>query len=447
MESSGYDSFKEESLKNALESRIQRFRCFLDYEDENTLASISRIEQISDPFEQTMQFVDALIEYSALKSLSSQQLASELAKSKDDIQKAELRNSRLLNHLQKNVKVLTQAATNDNKTTLLQEAALTTEFIGEGIPINSRIHLKGLHKALQNQDVKAGVETIELLKQEIALNAIIRKQFILLKQKSEAVTATIKQLKEETDNKFLRSTQIVRCLLQVTGSTEDQLESVVTNVFESQKSSQTQLLQLQQRFDSVSNDFKRKIEKLKEENTKLEQSYTQKYQDEIEQMAMHLRSCLKCDTSSLSASEIAEQVDGRFKGLIEQLHTDDIESAINSLVSKNRELTRLQTQNQDLMEKQSHLIQTLHESAWIRWASDLARDLGLEPSSLTDESSLREAISSRIADVSNEEERTELFDDTSIGFTDLSRLQKEFNSIEKDLAELHNQLIATSETE
>ena len=195
------------SVITVINSRISQMKSLTSPSDLEQIQLLDSIQKVSYENVSTKlaTFLDFLITRLSNLTLDMAVLKNDVKQTKEELRISENRSTRLLMHLQQNVKIMTRMATNDNETTLVQEANKNLQRLlnTENYELPSqKTYIKQLKSVFQQRrDSKLTIEALELLKQELSINIMMRKQTDSLNQASTKIQDTIDAMRKEIVNK------------------------------------------------------------------------------------------------------------------------------------------------------------------------------------------------------------------------------------------------------
>ena len=195
------------SVITVINSRISQMKSLTSPSDLEQIQLLDSIQKVSYENVSTKlaTFLDFIITRLSNLTLDMAVLKNDVKQTKEELRISENRSTRLLMHLQQNVKIMTRIATNDNETTLVQEANKNLQRVMsmENYELPSqKTYIKQLKSVFQQRrDSKLTIEALELLKQELSINILMRKQTDSLNQASTKIQDTIDAMRKEIVNK------------------------------------------------------------------------------------------------------------------------------------------------------------------------------------------------------------------------------------------------------
>lgn len=465
------------SINSILEERCAQLSAVTLPSDKSQLRFLNSLESETSPLNKLSIFLDYLIEKTTSMSLEAPKYTKEIQSLKEKLKLAENKNSRLLLHLQQNVKILTKVATNEDETTLIQEAAQTYKSIENFTDDRKHDYIKQLNKTLQQKpDPKAALEILELLKQEISINAILRKQTQSLHTKSSQLVQSLKQLKTQFEtisseryekqisklkNQSQKQQTLLTKLATMANCGVDNLEQSMQQIIQSSSTQQKALEHMKKKIDSFKKENETKLVALKNENNELKQLIAQK--DSTNKKCIKIRNvlCEELGITSKYTSEPEGLISAATKSLeyvkiLKQVcaktssEPSNVEESITALAEANERLERMQKQNRLFMKKQGEVIQELQDNSWKQWGISMVGTLNVPEPHKMDDLALREILEEKISSEVNKSVDATKSDDFpeensteySSHFGELNELRNQFSSIEKELVQLQDQMKA-----
>ena len=401
------------SVITVINSRISQMKSLTSPNDLEQIQLLDSIQKVSYDNVSTKlaSFLDFIITRLSNLTLDMAVIQNDMKQAKEELRISENRSTRLLMHLQQNVKIMTRMATNNNETTLIQEAnknlqrLLSTEQIDLPSPTTYTKQLKSVFQ--QRRDSKLTIEALELLKQEISINVLMRKQTDSLNLASNQIQDTIQAMKKDIAHKedFMKAEtkQMIENLKKECDNKQRALEEresilvQMAQILGLQDTSQvimelprlvqaTNILkrdnqQLKTKFDECNTKLKaleKKTKKLEEENREMKEQLTnenQKRNTNIERARKRLFDSLGEEEqnrilkdykgkneidllvygANSSIKIITEQ--RKCKSLLKVQDGELLQKVIN-IIEENQELKNLVERNQAILSKQTL---TLHE--------------------------------------------------------------------------------------
>lgn len=481
-------SFSFKAFQTITESRVSQLKAITLPNNQAQIAFLNSLNNFEDP--QTLaQFLDYLIQQISSTALDKSKYISELKSTKEELNIAKNRSQRLLLHLQQNIKLLTQVATNEGETTLIQEATQNLKSISPLESGNATDYLKNLSQVLSTKkDPNVGLEAIELLKQEISINSILRHQTQKLNDASAILSQQIQTMKTQIGDfspkqiknlklKLDKQNNLISKITSIANCSSDELEATLNKLI----NKANQLASVQAQVQQIQNEAKEKITKMKEENENIEKellsykkklSTIQKMDPKAAQISKELSNLLNMSSSpkNFTNYEILINVSSKalpfIKDAIEchqKFGLENHKSLAFLIEDMNEEIVHLkdvQRQNQKLMKQQAETIQTLQETS-INWQTpddhssieelpkgkfDILEQVSPDnkdgTSSLSAESS-QLSPEDLAPSESNINESSFEFD---AQFCELDQIRKQFSSLGKEIETLQSQLNGSQST-
>lgn len=358
--------------------------------------------------------LDFLVEKVTSSSLEITKMYKEMQSAKEESKISENKASRMLLHLQQNVKLLSRIATNNGETTIAQEAALNVQSISNledsNIPPD---YVRQLKQTLSNKkDPTAQVEVLELLKQEISINAILRKQTQNLSQTSENLLKSIEIIKNQVSNvskkkvekmkqQIKKNSNFVKQLCTLCGCEETQIIETIQKSTEQAKRNQASIELLSKKLQQMKAETETKVTTLSDENSKLSNEINilkhqinqyENIQKSAQKTRMKLCELLTIQTNPkqtefeaiTAAANQAIPVLINYFNIQKKIDVDisNISDYIQSLKDENIKLKLDQEKKRVLMEKQAATIAELQDKSWKNWGIE---DIGKSASIIKDD--------------------------------------------------------------
>jgi hypothetical protein len=445
------------ALINLVDEAASQLKLVTLPNDASQLKFLNSIEAMPDPLEKITAFVNFLVQKVASTALETTKMFREMQRARDELRISENRASRLLLHLQQNVKLLTRVATQEGETTIVQEAAQNMASVSElDCPV-SPTYLKQLKQVLSGPaDRLAGLEVLELLKQEIAINSVLRRQTTKLFEMSTRLTQSIELLKSEFKKKErdpikedLRRSQAA--LETIAGTLKCQVADVEVSVariadenaakqrmIELLKSKHSELIKKNSEQANELEIVKHELQQ-HQESEKRGQKVRMQLQKELEQS---VKATSEIDALIFAASMAIPIIEAH-KNVCQLLETNSEQAAsvVAGLKAENDKFKQVIEQNRVLMTSQAETIQTLQDSSWKQWGINLAGSLELGDAESMNDTDLQEAIAERVIGTPRSTNASdELQLETDIQFSELKGLNEQFTSIERELDDLRQQI-------
>ncbi|KAK8891026.1 hypothetical protein M9Y10_028229 [Tritrichomonas musculus] len=368
---------------------------------QNTKSNINN-SNISSPVNKISSLIDFLIEKVTSSSLEVTKMYKEMQNAKEESRISESKASRMLLHLQQNIKLLSRIATNNGDTTIAQEAALNVQSISNledaHIPPD---YIRQLKQTLSNKkDPTAQVEVLELLKQEISINSILRKQMQTLSQTSDSLLKSIELIKAQVSNVSKKKVDKMKLqikkqqafnkqLCSLCGCEENQIIETIQKSAEQAKRNQASIELLSKKLQQMKTETETKISGLTDENSKLtneinilkhQLSQYENIQKSAQKTRMKLCELLNIQTNPKQTEfeAITTAANQSIPILISyfniQKKTDvDISNIADYIQELKDEVSKLkidQEKKRALMEKQAATIAELQDKSWKNWGID-----------------------------------------------------------------------------
>lgn len=367
----------------------------------NTKSNINN-SNISSPVNKISSLIDFLIEKVTSSSLEITKMYKEMQNAKEESRISESKASRMLLHLQQNIKLLSRIATNNGDTTIAQEAALNVQSISNledaHIPPD---YIRQLKQTLSNKkDPTAQVEVLELLKQEISINSILRKQMQTLSQTSDSLLKSIELIKSQVSNVSKKKVDKMKLqikkqqafnkqLCSLCGCEENQIIETIQKSAEQAKRNQASIELLSKKLQQMKTETETKISGLTDENSKLtneinilkhQLSQYENIQKSAQKTRMKLCELLNIQTNpkqtefeaiTTAANQSIPILISYFN--IQKKTNVDISNIADYIQELKDEVSKLkidQEKKRALMEKQAATIAELQDKSWKNWGID-----------------------------------------------------------------------------
>lgn len=367
----------------------------------NTKSNINN-SNISSPVNKISSLIDFLIEKVTSSSLEITKMYKEMQNAKEESRISESKASRMLLHLQQNIKLLSRIATNNGDTTIAQEAALNVQSISNledaHIPPD---YIRQLKQTLSNKkDPTAQVEVLELLKQEISINSILRKQMQTLSQTSDSLLKSIELIKSQVSNVSKKKVDKMKLqikkqqafnkqLCSLCGCEENQIIETIQKSAEQAKRNQASIELLSKKLQQMKTETETKISDLTDENSKLtneinilkhQLSQYENIQKSAQKTRMKLCELLNIQTNpkqtefeaiTTAANQSIPILISYFN--IQKKTNVDISNIADYIQELKDEVSKLkidQEKKRALMEKQAATIAELQDKSWKNWGID-----------------------------------------------------------------------------
>ena len=368
---------------------------------QNTKSNINN-SNISSPVNKISSLIDFLIEKVTSSSLEVTKMYKEIQNAKEESRISESKASRMLLHLQQNIKLLSRIATNNGDTTIAQEAALNVQSISNledaHIPPD---YIRQLKQTLSNKkDPTAQVEVLELLKQEISINSILRKQMQTLSQTSDSLLKSIELIKAQVSNVSKKKVDKMKLqikkqqafnkqLCSLCGCEENQIIETIQKSAEQAKRNQASIELLSKKLQQMKTETETKISGLTDENSKLtneinilkhQLSQYENIQKSAQKTRMKLCELLNIQTNpkqtefeaiTTAANQSIPILISYFN--IQKKTNVDISNIADYIQELKDEVSKLkidQEKKRALMEKQAATIAELQDKSWKNWGID-----------------------------------------------------------------------------
>jgi hypothetical protein len=396
----------------------------------------------------------------ASTSLDTAKLYQEMQKAKEELRISENKGSRLLLHLQQNVKLLTSLATNEGETTIVQEAAQNIASLSSLSVSIAPHYLRDLKRALGSKhDPLAGIEILELLKQEIAINSILRRQTEQLSGTADRLFESVRGLKESFENQrpdrnlMGQITRYEAILNQISGALKcsvGEIEGVVKTLLEESAGQRRSFELLKKKLTEESTkcaEQSNEIEILRHQIREREDSESrgQKVRMALmKELGVSVKAATEFDALIFGASRAIPIIQSH-RSICNIVQADHarVVNEVERLVDENVTLRRAVEQDRNLMASQAETIQTLQERNWKKWGIEVAGSLMVDnPESLGD-AELQEVIASRLSAGADSaiDHDSDLFEPEA-QFSQLTAVSEKLNSIEKELESLQHQILS-----
>jgi hypothetical protein len=413
--------------------------------DTSQLKFLRSLESVTSPIEKISSFVNFLVQKVTTSSLETARMFKEMQHAKEQLRLSENRESRLCLHLQQNVKLLGRVATNEGDTTLVQEAAQNIASVSGldfQVPPN---YLKQIKQALSaKRDRLVGVEVLELLKQEISINSILRKQIEQLFSTSHRLQQAVETIKQEfkrrgPDRVISELKKSESLLTQIAGFLKcpvAEIEATVTRLIEENSSKQRSLDLLKKKLADLTkqfNDQQGEFEIAKHQLQQREESDKrgQKVRMQLlKELGLQCKATTELDALIFAASRAVPIVEShRVICSALQSNPGQVLNVIDQIRQENEKLKRVIEQNRALMANQAETIQALQDQSWKKWAQS--------PDSL--------AVPHDDAASHSSDSNSQMDLETEAQFSQLKGLNEQFTSIERELDELKQEMDAQFE--
>ncbi|OHS94793.1 hypothetical protein TRFO_39033 [Tritrichomonas foetus] len=447
--------------------------------DKEQLQFLETLKKTNQPMKKISILVDFLIEKVTSSSLEVTKMYKEMQTAREESKISESKASRLLLHLQQNIKLITRVATNNGETTLAQEAALNVQSVSQ---LDAQIppdYIRQLKQTLSNKkDPMVQVEIMELLKQEIAINSLFRKQTQQLTKTSENLVKSISEIKNQMSTMSLKQTEklkqqikkyhtFIKQICDSCGCDEAHIIETIQKSTDQAKRNQASIDLLSKKLQQMKGESETKISQLVNEKSNLTNEINilkhqigqyENVQKNAQRVRMKLCELLGVQANIKSsefeslvfAANSAIPVVNNYLSLQKTLGVEPMKA--NEYIQDLRdEIARLkndQEKKRILMEKQAATIAELQDKSWKNWGMEpvgstqninFSNTQSIDENSASYEQSPPTTKSTSLADSNY---TTFNYDDTAdedqLG--QLTEIQNQFSSIEKELDAIRNQV-------
>jgi hypothetical protein len=445
------------ALVSLIDDSASQLRLVTLPNDTSQLKFLNSVESMTAPVEKITAFVNFLVHKVASTALETTKMFREMQRAREELRISENKASRLLLHLQQNVKLLTRVATHEGETTIMQEAAQNVSSVSELECTVPPSYLKQLRQALSDPvDRLAGLEVLELLKQEIAINTVLRHQTGKLFETSTRLEQSIADLKTElsqrgTDplkSELKKSQAALAAIAGFLKCPVHGLQPAVIKVLEENADQQRTLELLKRKYSELTkknSEQSNELEIVKHQLQQREESEKrgQKVRMQLlKELGIAVKGTSEVDALIFAASNAIPIVEAH-KVVCQLLETNSEQASavVEALKAENEKFRQTIEQNRALMASQAETIQALQDTTWHQWGRE-SGDRGEAPSG--DRTDVRDETRIRVEDGSaNESDELQLEADAQ--FTELRGLNDQFTSIERELDELRQQIDARYE--
>ena len=416
--------------------------------DKSQQAFLQSLEDERVQSTRLVSLLNFLLQKVAATSLETSKMFREQQQAREELRISENRASRLLLHLQQNVKLLARVATGEGETTIVQEAAQNLASVGSGEISVSSDYLKQMKRALESgTDKLAGIEVLELLKQEISINAIMRKQTERLFETSKKLSVAVQQLRKDVAarkaepmdrgarEKLAQREKLINEIAEVTGLQQESLaEGVAQIVRENATSKRTsellrkKCLAMQQELAAAQNSAKEEQAKNEEREEKIRKARM----DLMEVLGIRCKAASEADALSFGVARALPFVN-QSKDVARMLGVDatGIVDAVKKLVMENEEL------RQENVRAKAAKEQASDRYKWVDAVSGSALEMENHDSGI-DEAALGRLPSIDTGSMADESAATDAGSEEHIN--QISHLQDQFTAIERELEEIQRQM-------
>ena len=430
-----------------MEESIEQLKCLTLPNDKAQHAFLASLAKETVPKTKLTLLVDFLLQKVASSSTESSKMFREMQEAKEELRISENRASRLLLHLQQNVKLLSRLATGEGETTLVQEAAqnmasissLDTNVVGD--------YLKQMKRALlSGNDPLAGVEVLELLKQEVSINAIIRKHTEKLFNTSKSLSDSVVKLRSEFAAKQKRDEKIVNEKLaekdafiqkirDVTGIKGDSLLAGVQQMMREKEVAKKEVNSLKE----MCARLKQQISATQDKQREQEESMRESRMELFNLLDVRCKAASEFDAFMFAVSAAVPLIrDMKETANMLGVSPREVVKAVSSVKAQTEELKQTNERTKALMVKQAEAIETLETNN--RWATTMSGSVDGEVSERVPASPSRNVT---IEMSSMTEDSTVIDIDQEDHLNQLDELQTQFTEIERELRELQQQITHT----
>lgn len=450
-----------------INARLAQLKSLTPPSDVETMTILNNISDERIISHKLASLLDYLIASMTSTSLSTTRAQKEVKQLRDELRISENRSSRLLLHLQQNVKLISRIATNENNTTLLQEANENVHSVNLSDQVQTHDYLKSLNEVFrQRNDAKLGIEALELLKQEIAINTIMRKQTIDLQKALIGIKDTMEMLKDQVAKagsakklsmlkaQLTKRNESISKICEMMGCEVDNVENCVFQTVEQNKHSGMMIEKLKGQMKQITEESERFIKTLSQQNEELKMKVEANAKTQINVKRAKARLCQALgqqakgvdDVDALVyAANMSIKIINEHKAVMTSLRTDQgkLVDRVHFLLDENEELKRLQEQNRLLMEKQTITIQELKNSNEFNHYVSPKRDKIVHKRKVVSPvESKEEEPNSSVVDLKLTPDDSF---ESDVHFGELNSLKLQFNNIGRELSELQNQIKAKME--
>ena len=422
--------------------------------DKSQQAFLQSLDDERVPSARLVSLLNFLLQKVAATSLETSKMFREQQQAREELRISENRASRLLLHLQQNVKLLARVATGEGETTIVQEAAQNLASVGSGEVGVSGDYLKQMKRALESgTDRLAGVEVLELLKQEISINAIMRKQTERLFETSKKLSVAVQQLRKDVAarqaepvdraarEKLAQREKLIHEIVEVTGLQQESLaEGVAQIVRENATSKRTsellrkKCLAMQQELTAAQNTAKEEQAKNEEREEKIRKSRM----DLMEVLGIRCKAASEADALSFGVARALPFVN-QSKDVARMLGVDatGIVDAVKKLVLENEELRQENVRVKASTKHDEHQNGESSRYKWVDAVSGSVLEIENHDSGI-DEAALGRLPSIDTGSMADESAATDAGSEEHIN--QISHLQDQFTAIERELEEIQRQM-------
>jgi len=438
---------KNSSLKVLIDSRLVQLKSLTPTNDKTQVDLIGKVMNIKNPIQQVGSLLDYFIQKMSSMNCDMAKLQNELKISKEEQKIAESRSSRLLLHLQQNVKLIAQIATNDGQSTLADEAVQNIQSLDSIQLGNHNDYIKQINAVFnQKKDNKLSMEVFELLKQEISINTLLRRQTKILQEKSNEIADQMNNIKqqlqkatsgkkiEQLKQQINKQGSIINELCTLSNCTSEELPNTISHNIEQIKMYETQVDQIKKKLKQVKDEQEQKMGLIIKENDdlKTQLSLKEKTNTNITKAKQRLVAAIGQDVKGsddieclVSAANHSIKIVNEHKAVCKVLDQipGKLVKKIGDILAENEELKRIQEQNSILLAKQTETIQELRT-----FSEKTQNDIEVYNSN-HDESK------------NNNDSRIEYSSmESDLHFGELNDLRLQFSTIGRELEELQNQM-------
>lgn len=427
-----------------MQESIDQLRCITLPNDKAQQAFLTVLGNEKEPKMKLTLLVDFLLQKVASSSVESSKMYREMQEAKEELRISENRASRLLLHLQQNVKLLSRLATGEGETTLVQEAAQNMSSISSFDPNIAGDYLKQMKRALlSGKDPLAGVEVLELLKQEVSINTIIRKHTEKLFNTSKGLSDSIVKLRSEVqakrdqndkliNEKLAQKEAVIQKIVDVTGINQESLVIGLQQVMRENEATKMEAKLLKE----MCAKLKQQISINDAENQEREKTMQKTRMDLFNLLGVRCKAASEFDALMFGVSAaIPVLKDAQTLSQMLGVGTKDVVSAVSSIQAQSEELKMANERTKALMAKQAEAIQVLENTS--KWTDPVSGYVEEEVSPRLQASPIRPAP----MEISSMTEESTLLDiDQEDHLNQLDQLQSQFTAIEKELQELQKQI-------
>ena len=397
------------TLTLVLDNAVARLKSLTNTNDKSQYEFLCNLDEEPAPLTKLTSLLNFLV--NKVGEMSQEKQTAE-----EELRISENRAARLLLHLQQNVKLLARVATGEGETTLLQESAQNAASLSEFDASIASDYLRQMKRALEcGKDRLTGVEVLELLKQEISMNAIMRKQTERLFETSRRLSAAVSQLRRDLSTRVSvkASEKVLGDIMKVTGLEPDSLVSGITKVMNENVASKRtcdllkkKCLALKQEADMVESKFKAEVERSRQEEGKIREARVAL----LGALGIQCKAASEIDALNLGVSKVLPLI--RQSEEISQLLGVDMSHSVEAL---KRLIMDNEALKMERIQKRSNDGQCQSETA------SLLKTPSMDTGSMADESSPMDAAS---------DEHVHR----------ISHLQDQFMAIERELEEIQRQM-------